>query len=459
MRVKVDWDNTDPAGAKGENGTATGKNGIVTNGGAIADFTLNVHATAYPQMALYLDTRHANIYAERGALPLQPQRGKALTLRIVPVENTYEATQLAVRFGKDPYAEQTVNGDQQWEEQTLTPNARGIVTLPAEVMNGKVRVIAHYKATKESKYLPVFSDEFEGKDHSEPNTKVWSRTPRRGSTWSRFCSNDTAVVYLRDGELVCRAMATPQRLKGTEPKDFISGGIKSEGKFSFQYGRAEARLFTKPHSGNFPALWMMPQDGSAGWPKAGEIDIWEQINTESVSYHTLHSHWTFTLKHKQNPTSAVQGRNIDYSRYHTFAVEWTPTLISWYVDGELVGSAPKSTDSDALANGQWPYTKPFYLILNQSVGDGSWASSPNPNFVYETRFDWVRVYQTAEQNPTLTGIKRNVLSPLSPSQDGEVYADNAATRWYDLSGRRVTASSAHGVVVNAQGKKAILSTR
>ena len=459
MRVKVDWDNTDPAGAKGEDGTATGKNGIVTNGGAIADFTLNVHATAYPQMALYLDTQHANIYAERGALPIQPQRGKALTLRIVPVENTYEATQLAVRFGKDPYAEQTVKGEQQWEEQTLTPNARGIVTLPAEVMNGKVRVIAHYKATKESKYLPVFSDEFEGKDHSEPNTKVWSRTPRRGSTWSRFCSNDTAVVYLRDGELVCRAMATPQRLKGTEPKDFISGGIKSEGKFSFQYGRAEARLFTKPHSGNFPALWMMPQDGSAGWPKAGEIDIWEQINTESVSYHTLHSHWTFTLKHKQNPTSAVQGRNIDYSRYHTFAVEWTPTLISWYVDGELVGSAPKSTDSDALANGQWPYTKPFYLILNQSVGDGSWASSPDPNFVYETRFDWVRVYQTVEQNPTLTGIERNVLSPLSPSQDGEEYADNAATLWYDLSGRRVTASSAHGVVVNAQGKKAILSTR
>ena len=225
-------------------------------------------------MALYLDTRHANIYAERGALPIQPQRGKALTLRIVPVENTYEATQLAVRYGKDPYAEQTINGEQQWEEQTLTPNARGIVTLPAEVMNGKVRVIAHYKATKESKYLPVFSDEFEGKDHSEPNTKVWSRTPRRGSTWSRFCSNDTAVVYLRDGELVCRAMATPQRLKGTEPKDFISGGIKSEGKFSFQYGRAEARLFTKPHSGNFPAFWMMPQDGSAGWPKAGEIDIW-----------------------------------------------------------------------------------------------------------------------------------------------------------------------------------------
>lgn len=100
LRVKVDWDNTDPAGAKGEDGTVTGKNGIVTNGGAIADFTLDVHSTAFTPMALYLDTRHANIYGERGALPLQPQRGQALTLRIVPVENSYEPTQLAVKIGR-----------------------------------------------------------------------------------------------------------------------------------------------------------------------------------------------------------------------------------------------------------------------------------------------------------------------------------------------------------------------
>lgn len=226
LRVKVDWDNTDPAGAKGEDGTVKGENGIVKNGGAIADFTLDVHASAFTPIALYLDTRHANIYGERGALPLQPQRGQALTLRIVPVEKSYEPTQLAVRFGKNPYAEQTVNGETQWEEQALQPNAKGLVTLPAEMMNGKVRVIAHYKPISTSKYLPAFSDEFEGDDHSEPNTKVWSRTSRRGATWNRFCSNDTAVVYLRNGELICRAIATPQRLKGQEPKDFISGGYQ-----------------------------------------------------------------------------------------------------------------------------------------------------------------------------------------------------------------------------------------
>ncbi|MFC2487535.1 MAG: GEVED domain-containing protein, partial [Alloprevotella sp.] len=52
LRVKIDWDNTDSAGALGEDGTVMGKNGIVPNGGAVADFTLDLHATAYPRVSL-----------------------------------------------------------------------------------------------------------------------------------------------------------------------------------------------------------------------------------------------------------------------------------------------------------------------------------------------------------------------------------------------------------------------
>lgn len=448
LRVKIDWNNTDPAGALGEDGTMTGSNSIVVNGGAVADFTLSLHPTAYPQVSLQLDTRHANLYAERGALPLQPQRGKALKVRVVPVEPSYEVEELSVRYAQQQEGE--AEGETQWETLALTPNAQGIATLPAEIMQGRVRLTAHYKPTQHSKYLPVFSEEFEGNDNTQPNDKFWSRTLRRKSTWNRFCSDDADVVFLKNGELVCRAMATPERLKGVEEKPFISGGIRSESKFSFCYGRVEARIFTHPHKGNFPAFWMMPQDNSKGWPNAGEIDIWEQINEENVSYHTLHSKWTYTLKHKSDPTSAVQGHNIDYTAYHTFAAEWTPTLITWYVDGEKIGSAPKSTNTDVLANGQWPYTAPFYLILNQSVGDGSWAHSPDPSYVYETRFDWVRVYQTAEQNPNLTGIG----SVLAPPTDEAADLFASSPLWYDLSGRRVShLDTAHGVLVRKGEKR------
>ena len=49
--------------------------------------------------------------------------------------------------------------------------------------------------------------------------------------------------------------------------------------------------------------------------------------------------------------------------------------------------------ADALAKGQWPFDKEFYIILNQSVGNGSWAADADVTHTYATHFDWVRVYQ------------------------------------------------------------------
>lgn len=42
IRFKLDWDNIDPAGRIGDNGTCTGNNGILANGGGIIDMTLKV---------------------------------------------------------------------------------------------------------------------------------------------------------------------------------------------------------------------------------------------------------------------------------------------------------------------------------------------------------------------------------------------------------------------------------
>ena len=253
-------------------------------------------------------------------------------------------------------------------------------------------------------------------------------------------------------------MATPDSLKAKgEDKEFITGGVRTEGRYTFRYGRAEARIFTTPHSGNFPAFWMMPAKSKKGWPHEGEIDIWEQINNENNAYHTLHSNWTFNLKHKNDPMSHFVKGGLDYSRYHTFAVEWTPTTITWSVDGKEVGTAVKSTGSDALANGQWPYTEPFYLILNQSVGDGSWAAKPDLNFVYETRFDWVRVYQTREQNPLvgIDAVKTDARTQTAGAPAGETHhlmVKKAGT--YELSGRKAKKDAA-GVLIR-DGRKVIV---
>ena len=446
LRFKVDWDNVDPAGSLGSENSAKGKNGILTNRGAIVDTWLEVKGKAYAESHLSLDTRNANLYAPDGALPLTVASDEALALRVVTPDAGYELERFAVRHGRELDGPSTVGGTPQWTETEFTPAADGRITLPAAVMQGDVRIIAHYVPGQNAKYLPAFADEFDAPDGSQPNAKIWSRTVRRNPTWARFHSDSPLTVFVQNGELVCRAMATPDSLKAKgEQKDFITGGVRSEGRYSFRYGRAEARIFTTPHSGNFPAFWMMPAQSKKGWPHEGEIDIWEQINNENKAYHTLHSNWTFNLKHKNDPMSHFAMGDIDYSRYHTFAVEWTPTQITWSVDGKVAGTAVKSTNADALANGQWPYTEPFYLILNQSVGDGSWAAGPDMNFRYETRFDWVRVYQTREQNP-LVGIEAVKLGDETQKQGGSAgkTADFSAKSAdnFDLTGRKAPKGTA-----------------
>lgn len=172
----------------------------------------------------------------------------------------------------------------------------------------------------------------------------------------------------------------------------ITGGVESSGLFDFQYGKIEARILTHPHSGNFPAFWLMPTDQSKGWPNDGEIDIWEQIDAQNTAYHTVHSNWTYNLGNTNNPKSSYN-ESVEMDRYHTYGLEWNESSLRWYVDGKQVGSYAKSTDTEALTNGQWPFDKAFYIILNQSVGNGSWAADADVDHTYETLFDWVRVYQ------------------------------------------------------------------
>ena len=58
-----------------------------------------------------------------------------------------------------------------------------------------------------------------------------------------------------------------------------SGKLVSEGLFSQQYGRFEARINLPAGRGLWPAFWMMPHSDSA-WPLAGEIDIMEWTGNE-----------------------------------------------------------------------------------------------------------------------------------------------------------------------------------
>ena len=397
-RLKID-NNIDPAGDYSMSDALH----INHYNGYIVDFLLNIHND---KGSLDIDSRGGHIVGNgNSGVGETVEFGSQLSLMPLAPAAGYNVKSIAVRHGHNLDGEQFVNGNRQWDEYEVSDAKAGEgFTIDAANVNGDVRVSAKFEADGTEEYKLRFADEFDGKDYSQPDAGVWHNCTRESPTWKRFTSQTAEgqqkTAFIRDGKLVTRCIKNTIAEEGDV--DMISGAIESSDKMYFTYGRVEGRLRTTPHVGNFPAFWLMPQDNSAGWPNAGEIDIWEQIDTENKTYHTVHTHCTYDL-HLALPNSGSTYTNA--ADYHVITLDWTPELLTWYVDGTKAFSYAKTKQSYLLEKGQWPYDKPFYLILNQSVGNGSWAKNCDVNFEYETLFDYVRLYQKDGEGDITSAVK------------------------------------------------------
>ena len=398
-RLKIDKNNIDPAGDYSMSDALH----IDNYNGYIVDFLLNIHND---KGSLDIDARGGHIVGNgNSGVSETVEFGSQLSLMPLAPAAGYNVKSIAVRHGHNLDGEQFVNGNRQWDEYEVSDAKAGEgFTIDADKVNGDVRVSAKFEADGTEEYKLRFADEFDGKDYSLPDAGVWHNCTRESPTWKRFTSQTAEgqqkTAFIRDGKLVTRCIKNTIAEEGDV--EMISGAIESSDKMYFTYGRVEGRLRTTPHVGNFPAFWLMPQDNSAGWPNAGEIDIWEQIDTENKTYHTVHTHCTHDL-HLALPNSGSTHTNA--ADYHVITLDWTPTLLTWYVDGTKAFSYAKTKQSFLLERGQWPYDKPFYLILNQSVGNGSWAKNCDVNFEYETLFDYVRLYQKDGEGDITSAVK------------------------------------------------------
>lgn len=439
IRFKVDWNSLDPGG---DTNAANGD--FLSNGGAIVDATLYVTHESAPRPArLHFASNYGFFVGngtETGVPDLVPE--KDLRLKLVSPAKCYT-------MPKEIQVDVVGREGEAVSSTTIAVPTNGIVTIPASAMaGGDVYVSAAWGEPNEytdTDYQISFFDEFDG--DAKLNIKKWRRgTHDNNSAWNRYVnSKSDKVVFISDGELVNRCIpCAPEDRAANEDRDWMSGSVDTKGKFNFKYGRVDVRALTCPFTGSFPAIWMMPQDQSAGWPYCGEIDIWEMIDASNLAYGTVHAA-------KQSQYGLFTQCNYD-GLYHVYTFEWTKDKMVWSIDGKNAYSTYyKSTISQAnLDAGYWPFDKKFYLILNQSVGNGSWAKPPVDGHEYETRFDFVRIYQTREQN-----IKVGIDEVLN---EGAFEAEDAAVKSaaaYDLQGRALTTTPAHGVIIRG-GRKVIL---
>jgi len=254
----------------------------------------------------------------------------------------------------------------------------------------------------------VWSDEFANSTGAvaQPDPKFWTYDTGNSGfgnheletycAWGSSASpcstaNPSAFVGATDGFLHIEAQ---QPSAGV----YTSARLKTQGLFSFQYGRFEVLAQVPEAQGFWPAAWLLGNNiTTVNWPACGEQDVLERVNAATTpDWNEGSIHGTgFTggtgLGQKYNfPTGHTA------AEWHKYGMIWSNGTVAFYVDDP---ANPYITYTTASLNGLngavWPFDagQSNFIILNLAIG-GDWPGPPDGStpFPSEMLIDYVRVY-------------------------------------------------------------------
>lgn len=249
-----------------------------------------------------------------------------------------------------------------------------------------------------SQFTTVWEDDFNTGENLSTNWNIIDEGGGFGNDEQEYYTPNNVSLTTEDGNQCLAITAKNQTLNG-EP--YTSGKLTTQGKHDYTYGRYEMRAkLPQQAQGEWPAFWMLPSDSGTttqeygGWPGSGEIDIMENVdrnpsNVPAGQTNASDPSTYYGTIHYGNPhTQSGQGYTLPAgsptlaNSWHTYAVEWLPNDMKWYIDNTLVY---ETNDWFSRGDGQAadyaynaPFDKNFFMILNFAVG-GSWPGDPNPS--------------------------------------------------------------------------------
>jgi len=265
--------------------------------------------------------------------------------------------------------------------------AKGFVT--AKTTSNTVAV-----ANITRKYEQIWSEEFNGPAGSSFDPKVW--VPQNGDGvafgnrgWGnneRQWYDDKISSADGNGSFILNATKTNAGANNCyykAPCEWLSSKLVTKDKVGFKYGRIEARIKGPVGEGTWGAFWLLGANiDDRGWPGCGEIDVTELLGRLPNT----------NLGYTHGPLSGGGGRGDKVemtkshsSEFHTYAVDWLPDQIRYYLDGVPFVTVDK-TDND------WVYDHEFYIIINLAMG-GNLGGEIAANLKQTSMaFDYIKVY-------------------------------------------------------------------
>ncbi len=242
----------------------------------------------------------------------------------------------------------------------------------------------------------VWSDEFNG---ATINPNLWTYDLGNGGWGNQeleYYTSRTNNAYETNGLL--HIVARKEAYGGSGGSSYTSARIKSEGLFSFKYGRLEWRALLPGGTAFWPALWLLGTNitvATIGWPGCGEIDVMENDGSVPTTVQgSIHSGSDATGYY-----NFIGGASV--TNFHTYTLDWTTNAILYYVDGHLYETQTSWTSSTGNAY-PFPFNQPFFIIMNLAIG-GNYLGNPTTNainagstFPSEMQVDYVRLYTVTD---------------------------------------------------------------
>jgi beta-glucanase (GH16 family) len=256
----------------------------------------------------------------------------------------------------------------------------------------------------------VWSDEFSNNTgaNAQPDPTIWTY-----DTGNSGFGNNELETYCAWGSLTSPCSTTTRsEFVGTDgylhieaqqpsPGVYTSARLKSQGLFSFQYGRLEFRASVPEAQGFWPAVWLLGNNiTTINWPGCGEQDVLERV--DAAGYQDPIGDWNMGSVHGTGFIGGSLGNKYHFlsgstaSQWHTYGMIWAPGSVQYYIDDPsniYASFTPSSLTS--LSGAVWPFDagQSNFLIVNLAIG-GSWPGAPDQTtpFPSEMLVDYVRIY-------------------------------------------------------------------
>ena len=233
---------------------------------------------------------------------------------------------------------------------------------------------------------PVFTDNFTG--------------TTLGKSWSVYNSpNAQSPKPKRTPDSVRVGHGSLQLIGHYEkPYRYVGGGVSD--KTNRIYGRWQIRFRADAGAGYAPVVLLWPK---GRWPDNGEIDLAEVGNPRRHGAgEFLHLGVTNRFIGKHIPST------VDFTKWHTIAVDWLPDHITFWLDGKTLWTVKR-----AAGNKNYVPSTPFHLALQNDAGcDVGCKPDKNTPAHVVMDVDWVKVYAVPGSAPAaLPAVTATAYSP------------------------------------------------